>query len=187
MRNIGWGWMPGVGCLLFSDVWSWCLNDVKPIRVRTRVFWRGTRLAGWQAWLAGRLSVIQWCIWSQMSWSSDYSSKVHMCRVIDPPLDSWSYVTPWVASWPTPDVDPSIHQALVRSSPVSYSIPVTNYGGAQGTRTLLLQIMSLACSQYTMRPVRRLGDRWARSIKMMVVLMLPRRRDLSGCKEASHV
>ena len=34
----------------------------------------------------------------------------------------------------------------------------TIHGGTQGIRTLLLQVMSLACCQYTMRPVRR-GER----------------------------
>ena len=78
-------------------------------------------------------------------------------------LISWSYVPhEWL---PGPHLIWLQHTSgLVRSSPVSYSIPVTNYGGAQGTRTLLLQIMSLACSQYTTRPVRRMRDRWARRI-----------------------
>ena len=51
-------------------------------------------------------------------------------------------------------LDPSKRQS--QSSPISLPHPShTLWWWPQGIRTLLLQIMSLACSLYTIRPIRR--------------------------------
>ena len=112
-----------------------------------------------------------------MVWSSDHSS---MCRMTDPsPSDLMCSYDDLLAG----DLTPAYIRPVILSSPVpDLNISHTNYGGAQGIRTLLLQVMSLACCRYTIRPVRRM--RWRvgglEGEGLMVVLMQPRRRDLIG-------
>ena len=61
--------------------------------------------------------------------------------------------------WPLTDslaLDLSTHQSQSSPIPIRCHTHSTRYdGGAQGIRTLLLQIISLACSLYTIRSVRR--------------------------------
>ena len=148
-----WYWW-GMNALTLAE--SWCL-----VCGVTCILKESSKLAGWQAWLAGRL-LRSAVVFAPMKQYGHVPSIV--VWLIHGP---WSYVSnKWLpdhdpSSWPLLilALDPSKRQSQSSPVPSRHTHPTRYDGGAQGIRTLLLQIMSLACSLYTTRPIRRIRDR----------------------------